>query len=78
MDLAKSVIIEEQLAAEADSGGVEQLTSLIDQFISRIKVIFEEITLRIELSPDESGLCFGIEIQIDRFIFKIMQNSSKN
>lgn len=67
MDLAKSVIVDEHLATETDSGGIEQFASLIDQIISRIKVIFENITIRIESYSELSGLCTGIEIQIDKY-----------
>jgi hypothetical protein len=66
MDLAKSVIVDEQLSKETDSGGIEQFASIIDQIISRIKVIFENITVRVESLFEVSGLCTGIEAQIDK------------
>lgn len=65
MDLAKSVIVDEQLANGTDNTGIEQCASLIDQIIARIKVVFENVTLRVE---SYSELCTGIEIQIDRWI----------
>jgi hypothetical protein len=65
MDLARSVV-DEKMATEADSGGIEQFAYLIDQIISRIKVIFENTTIRIESYSDVAGLSTGIEIQIDK------------
>ncbi len=64
MDLARSVIADEQIADGAENAGVEQFASLIDQVISRIKVIFENLTIRVEAYSD---ICTGIEIQIDRY-----------
>lgn len=66
MDLAKSVIVDEQLANAADTGGIEQFASIIDQIISRIKVVFENIIVRIESYSPNSELCTGIEMQIDQ------------
>ena len=63
MDLARSVIADEQIADGAESAGIEQFASLIDQVISRIKVIFENLTIRVEAY---SEMCTGLEIQIDR------------
>lgn len=66
MDLARSMIADEQMVADgAESAGVEQFASLIDQVISRIKVIFENLTIRVEAY---SEMCTGLEIQIDRCV----------
>uniref|UniRef100_A0A914GZH6 Autophagy-related protein 2 n=1 Tax=Globodera rostochiensis TaxID=31243 RepID=A0A914GZH6_GLORO len=66
MELAKSVIVDEQLANGANNMGIEQCASLIDQIIARIKVQFENVTIRLEAY---SELCTGVEIQIDRMEF---------
>jgi len=69
MDLAKSFIVDEHLASgNVDSGGgIEQFATVIDHIIARIKFVFEDVVLRIESYNVDSGLCTGIEIQIDRF-----------
>uniref|UniRef100_A0A1I8B679 Autophagy-related protein 2 n=1 Tax=Meloidogyne hapla TaxID=6305 RepID=A0A1I8B679_MELHA len=71
MDLAKSFIVDEHIASgNMDSGGgIEQFACVIDQIIARIKFVFEDIVLRIDSYKVESGLCTGIEIQIDRMEF---------
>ncbi|KAI1732177.1 autophagy-related protein 2 like protein B [Ditylenchus destructor] len=66
MDLARSVIADEQIADGADNAGVEQFASLIDQVISRIKIIFVNTTIRLEAYSD---LCTGLEVQIDKMEF---------
>lgn len=63
MDLARSVIADEQIASGVENAGVEQFASLIDQVISRIKVIFEDVIIRVEAYSD---VCTGLEIQIDQ------------
>ncbi|KAL3071887.1 hypothetical protein niasHT_031078 [Heterodera trifolii] len=67
MELAKSVIVDEQLANGADNTGIEQCASLIDQIIARIKVQFENVTVRLE--SYSADLCTGVEVQIDRMEF---------
>ncbi|CAK5091601.1 unnamed protein product [Meloidogyne enterolobii] len=71
MDLAKSFIVDEHLASgNVDSGGgIEQFATVIDHIIARIKFVFEDVVLRIESYNVDSGLCTGIEIQIDRMEF---------
>lgn len=65
MDLARS-IADEELVKDTENGGVEQFASMIDQVISRVKVIFEEATVRLE---HESDLCIGLEARIERMEF---------
>lgn len=65
MDLARSVA-DEDLFNDKDNGGVEQFASMIDQIISRIKVIFEDTTIRLE---HESEMCIGLEARIARMEF---------
>ena len=79
MDLAKSVHIE-QLSSETDNVGIEYFASIIDQIISRIKIIFENIVVRIESYSEEIGLWTGIEIQIDRieFVDEHLEEQIKN
>lgn len=62
MDLARSVI-DDSLAEDADNGGVEQFASMIDQVISRIKVIFENTTVRLEYDAEYAT---ALEVQIER------------
>lgn len=64
MDLARSVIACDDLANNVTNSGVEKFAQHIDQVISKIKVIFENVIVRIE---SYNKLCSGIEIQIDKF-----------
>lgn len=66
MDLARSVIADDLFANEVANSGVEQFAGLIDQVISRIKVIFENVIVRVETY---NKLCSGLEIHIDKFVF---------
>lgn len=59
------MIADEEIADGAENAGVEQFASLIDQVISRIKIIFENTTIRLEAYGD---LCTGLEVQIERFV----------
>ena len=75
MDLAKSLIVDEHLASgNVDSCGIEQFASVIDQIIVKIKFIFEDVVIRVESYSEENGLCTGMEIQIDRFLYKLFPN----
>lgn len=62
MDLARSFIANDDVNNVTNSG-VEKFAQYIDQVISQIKVIFENVIVRIE---SYNKLCSGIEIQIDR------------
>jgi hypothetical protein len=82
MELARSLITDEDIVSGTDNASVEKWATVLNQYMTkfaiifdvhnpikifyfRIKVILEDITIRIE---SHSELCTGLEIHIDRFV----------
>lgn len=65
MDLARSVIIDEQIANGVEKAGLDYFSTIIDQVVLRTKVIFQNTIIRLE-SRSKSKFFTCFEIHIDR------------
>lgn len=66
MDLARSVIIDEQIANGVEKAGLDSFSTIIDQIILRTKLIFENTIIRLE-SCSKSNFFTCFEIHIERY-----------
>ncbi|CAD5224874.1 unnamed protein product [Bursaphelenchus xylophilus] len=73
MSRSTTEIIQDDMESEL---GVDHLASIIDQVISRMKVIFENTTIRLD---SESDLATGLELRIERmeFVDEVLEASEK-
>lgn len=68
MDLAKSVIFDEQFV-NGEKANLDYFSTIIDHIITRTKIIFENTIVRLESRRSDSNFYTCLEVHIDRLEF---------
>uniref|UniRef100_A0A7E4VWH3 Autophagy-related protein 2 n=1 Tax=Panagrellus redivivus TaxID=6233 RepID=A0A7E4VWH3_PANRE len=76
--LAEGIVLDKETTAEcfddfgsdlADNGAAGQFASVIDQFLSKVKIVFKDAEIRIESDRAVNGPQVGLEIRIEHMEF---------